>query len=221
MRSSREHFATEDSIQYIWQHLGLPPDITKNVELPGSFSTVFPSSFKISHLAQASIALSALSAALVESLLNSTPCRKIHVPVDNVAYEFASERHYRLNAQPAASSWGPLGGLHATSDGHVRMHDSFPNHREAACRILGLDPATANRDDVASKIKKCKALELEQAAMHGKAVIYALREYQEWDDLPQAQAVTDIPVRFANSTTTDPKAFRSTCQPKLTDVFAA
>ena len=35
--------------------------------------------------------------------------------------EFKSERLYSLNGKPAPSPWGPIGGLHKTSDGYVRV----------------------------------------------------------------------------------------------------
>ena len=48
---------------------------------------ILSSSYKLSHLAQASIALSALTAALVDSLRNSTPVPAVTVPLEQAVDE--------------------------------------------------------------------------------------------------------------------------------------
>ncbi|KAF2214538.1 hypothetical protein CERZMDRAFT_37330 [Cercospora zeae-maydis SCOH1-5] len=181
----RSAYTTRDSIDYIWYGLGLPADARDflEVNLPEEDEKALPSSFKIGHLAQASICLSALSAALFHSQVNqSCEPRRISVPLKHAAVEFRSEHHYLLDGKPRMSSWGPLGGLHKTADGHVRVHDNFLNHRKAACDLLGLDVETVTREEFAQKILQWKALELEKAGMDSGAVIFALRSYQEWEE---------------------------------------
>ncbi|CAK3775750.1 -transferase family III [Lecanosticta acicola] len=189
---ARSEFNTFDTVEYIWQQLALPREALQSCNLEEA-GHILPSSFKIGHLGQASIALSGLAAALVDSHHNKTSVRNISGSAQHAAVEFASERLYSVNGQPASSSWGPIGGLHKTKDGYVRMHDSFINHRLAALKILGLR-GDASKEEVARKILEWKALELEKEAMKNKAVIYALRSYEEWDVLPQAQAVPEFPI---------------------------
>ncbi|KAM3422341.1 hypothetical protein BST61_g2700 [Cercospora zeina] len=181
----RSAYTTRDSIDYIWYGLGLPADARDvlEVSLPEEEKKAVPSSFKIGHLAQASICLSALSAASYHSLVNqSSEPRRIRVPLKHAAVEFRSEHHYLLDGKPGPSLWGPLGGLHRTSDGYVRVHDNFLNHRKAACDILGLDVETATKEEFAHKVLQWNALELEKAGIEGGAVIFALRSYQEWEE---------------------------------------
>ncbi|EME86910.1 uncharacterized protein MYCFIDRAFT_29705 [Pseudocercospora fijiensis CIRAD86] len=199
----RSKFDTEHTIRYIWKHLRLP-ESNLRFSLPGK-TAALPSSFKIGHLAQASIALSALAAASIDSLHNNAPAREVSVPLKHAGVEFDSEKHYVLDGQPAESGWGPLGGLHQTADGYIRMHDSFPNHRKAACDLLGLNEQTATRADVVEKLKHWRALDIEDAAMNHKAVIYALRSYQEWDRLPQATAVPKCPIAIRKINDEGPK----------------
>lgn len=199
----RSAFSVKDTIEHIWLQLGLPPAALDACQLEDA-GHILPSSFKVGHLAQASIALSALSAALIDSLRDSAPVRKISVPAKHAAVEFASERLYSINGQPAPSSSGPVGGLHKTKDGYVRMHDVFINHRLAALKLLGL-AEDASREDLGREILKWNAVELEEAAAKNKAVIYALRSYQQWDALPQAQAVPDFPISIRKVDNEGPK----------------
>lgn len=189
----RSAFEVINTIKHIWTALDLPEHALESIQLPGT-GQALPSSFKVSHLAQASIALSALAASLVDSVYsNTTSVKKVTVPLHHAAVEFASEQVYILNDKASPSSWGSIGGLYKTADGHVRMHDSFINHREAALKLLGCE-LTATRKDVAVKISTWKSLELEKAAQKNKAVIYALRSFSEWDATPQAKAIPDFPI---------------------------
>lgn len=188
----RTHFIAEDSVRHIWSSLGLPPEALNSLQLIGD-GLGLPSSFKIGHIAQTSIALSALTAALVHSLRNNSGVPSVSVPLQHAVIEFKSERLYLLDGKPTPISWGPIGGLHKTADGYVRIHDNFPNHREGALHLLGCQ-STAIRSDVAKAVLKWNAVDLESAAFQAKMVISALRSYEQWDTLSQARAISDLPI---------------------------
>jgi hypothetical protein len=199
----RSGFHPVDSVAHVWRDI---------LELPSSAlsaldeledSGCYPSSFKVEHLAQCTIALSALSAALYWSTRHTYPVPKVTVPAEHACAEFKSERLYTLNGNPASSSWGTIGGLHQTSDGFVRIHDSFPNHRESALKILGLSE-NATREDVARKMLEWQSTDIEGAAFRNKAVIVALRSFEQWDALPQAKAVVDYPIILERIAQTEP-----------------
>lgn len=193
---SRSSFSPVDIVHDIWTHLSLPSDNLQSLNLPDQGRKVFPSSFKISHIAQSTIGLSALAASTVHALQNnSSTIPKVTVPVDHAVLEFVSERLYRIDGKPLESSWGPIGGLHKTKEGYVRIHDNFPNHRNAALASLGL-PEDANKEDVARKCLEWNSVELETEAFRQKGVVAALRNYDEWDATPQAKALLDYPVRL-------------------------
>ncbi|KAF2624670.1 CoA-transferase family III [Macroventuria anomochaeta] len=188
----RHSFTPLNTVAHIWTTLGLPKDALKSIHLPVD-AECYPSSFKVGHLAQASIGLSALAAALVWSVRNDKPLPNVTVPAEHACVEFKSERLYILNGKAAPSSFGTIGGLHKTQDGYIRMHDSFPNHRENALRILGLEVG-ATREDVAQKMLVWNSIDLETKAIKEGAVMAALRSFKEWDALPQSKAVTDFPI---------------------------
>lgn len=197
----RSTYSTKDSITHIWTNdLGLPKSALEALDISDD-AGFFPSSFKVEHLAHSSVALSALAAALFWSTRRKCGIPRVSIAAEHACIEFKSERLYMLNGKPAPSPWGTLGGLHKTADGHVRMHDNFPNHQQNALRILGL-PSNATREDVAVKMSTWKSIELEAAAFSGGAVIAALRSKEEWDALPQAKAIADSPIllnRIADS----------------------
>lgn len=193
LKMDRSSFTPRDSVEYIWtKNLGLPKAPLDSLDLSDDAGCL-PSSFKVEHLAQSTIALSALAAALFQSYRRQRPVPMVSIQAKHACVEFMSERLYVLNGKPATPPWGTIGGLHKTADGFVRMHDSFPNHRENALRILGL-PMDASRDDVGKKMLGWRSVQLEDEACRKGAVIAALRSFEEWDALPQAKALSDLPI---------------------------
>ncbi|KAI9928603.1 hypothetical protein MW887_001818 [Aspergillus wentii] len=189
----RTQFSANDSVDYLWKALGLPVGSPEKLQLTGN-GLGLPSSFKIAHIAQASIGLSALLAAQLYALrTSSSSVPKVTVSLEHASVEFKSERLYTLAGKPAPSPWGPVGGLHKTSDGYVRVHDSFPHHRDGALALVGCEP-NASRAELAEKIKNWCSVDLEAAAFDNRLVISALRSYSQWDVLPQAQKITDLPI---------------------------
>ncbi|KAF1927450.1 CoA-transferase family III [Didymella exigua CBS 183.55] len=188
----RRAFAPVDTVAHIWTSLGLPEHALKSIHLPVD-AECLPSSFKVSHLAQASIGLSALSAALVWSLRHHQQVPEVTVPARHACAEFKSERLYILNGKAAPSNIGTIGGLHKTRDGYIRMHDGFPNHRENALKILSLGH-DATREDVSRKMLEWNSLDLEIKAIEEGAVVARLRSFEEWDALPHSNAVADFPI---------------------------
>ncbi|CAG8326850.1 unnamed protein product [Penicillium salamii] len=188
----RSKFTANDSVDHLWRTLGLPAASLEKLQLPGQ-GFGLPSSFKIAHIAQASIGLSALLAAQIYAHRSGAELPTVTVPLQHSAIEFKSERLYTLADKPAPSPWGPIGGLHKTSDGYVRIHDSFPNHRDGALELVGCEP-NATRAELGSKVKEWCSVDLEAAAFENRLVISALRSYAQWDVLPQARKIADFPI---------------------------
>ncbi|KAF1961873.1 CoA-transferase family III [Byssothecium circinans] len=188
----RQHLTPHDSVSYIWKTLQLPAEAVQSLKLIDD-GECFPSSFRVDHLAQATIAASALAAATFHSIRHQVAVPKVTVPLQHACAEFKSERLYVIGGKPAPASWGTIGGLHKTADGYVRMHDSFPNHRANALRVLGLKEGSS-REDVAQKMLEWKSIDLEDIAIREGAVIAALRSFEEWDAHPQSGAVADFPI---------------------------
>ena len=79
----RSDWTVGTTIAYIWSTLGLPEEALKPnaLEEEEPCKTYYASSYKISHLAQSTLALSALGAALIRSIRNGTGVPKVTVPL--------------------------------------------------------------------------------------------------------------------------------------------
>jgi len=93
-------------------------------------------------------------------------------------YVVLPDRWTALGGSRNEDLWGAIGGLHQTSDGYVRIHDSFPNHRDGSLALLGLGEE-ATREDVAARFADWISLGLERDALQNKLVVAALRSYKQ------------------------------------------
>ncbi|BEI86880.1 hypothetical protein CcaverHIS002_0702260 [Cutaneotrichosporon cavernicola] len=177
------------TVAYLWRGLGLPDAALNALDLP--VGDAFSSSFKVWHLAQSTVATAALTGALIHATRSSSPIPRVRVEVPHAAAAFVSERLLRIDGNPPPSAWGVLGGLYATRDGHVRIHDSFAHHRASILRVLGLAEDESRCEAVAEAVRTWDKVALEEAALASGAVAYALRSEAEWEATGQAQAQAD------------------------------
>lgn len=190
---SRQSFTARGVVDEVWKGLCLPEAALAAVRLPGYDGPAIPSSYKIGILAQASIGLSALVAAQIHAYRNKISVPQVTVPLEHAIIEYKSERLYTIDNQPTPAR-GSIGGLHKTSDGYVRIHDSFPNHVQGTLKLLGLSPRS-NRAQVSERASDWAAIDLENCAIvEAKVAIYALRSYRQWDQLPQSKAISNFPI---------------------------
>jgi crotonobetainyl-CoA:carnitine CoA-transferase CaiB-like acyl-CoA transferase len=201
----RNSMTALDVVNEVWTGLGLPEAALASVKLPGADGPALPSSFKIGILAQASIALSALAAAQIHANRNQVSVPQVTVLLEHAVIEYKSERLYTIDGNPTPAR-GSIGGLHKTSDGYVRIHDSFPNHIQGTLKLLGL-PLDANRAQVSERTANWAAIDLENCGtVEGKTAIYAPRSYRQWDQLPQSRAISNFPIsikQVSQSSSTD------------------
>lgn len=183
----------------------MPEHALDNISLPGT-GLGAPSSFKVGILAQASITISALAAALVHSQINNASIPRVEVPLQHAIVECDSHTFPTIDGEHASSSRLPIGGLHKTSDGHIRIHDGFLVHREGQKKLLGC-PGPDDRARIAAAVAKWTTLDLETAAIKAGLAVAGLRSYEEWERLPQASAISDYPINICKIA--DGRPFRS------------
>ncbi|KAG9251297.1 CoA-transferase family III domain-containing protein [Emericellopsis atlantica] len=195
MLPDRQRYLAKDVVRDVWAGLGLPVESLESLCLPGDTDNpTLPSSYKIGILAQGSIALSALAAAQIHSLRARSPMPAVEVPSKHATIEFKSERLYVLDSKITPSPWGDIGGLHKTSDGYVRVHDSFSNHVKGTLALVGLCEGSS-RQQIAEKIADWASIDFETAStVDGTMANYALRSYKQWDVLPQSKAISNFPI---------------------------
>ena len=203
--TERTRFDAKDAVDLIWRHLDLPEHALNSLSLSGT-GLGAPSSFKLGILAQTSIALSALSAALVYSHFNDTKVPRVEVGLEHAIVESNSHTFLTIDGKQLSSSRVPIGGLHKTSDGHIRIHDGFHVHREGLRKLLNC-PGADDRARIAAAVANWTTLDLETAAIEAGLAVAGLRSCEEWDRLPQARAVSGLPLNIRKIANKQPSRF--------------
>lgn len=178
-----------DTLAGLWQLAGLPGDALEFAQLTGA-DPVFSSSFAVGTAAQASIAAAALAACELGHA-RGVPRQRVHVDMLHAAIDCLG--WFSIDGK-VPELWDKFSGLYRCADGWVRVHANFAHHREGALRLLGLDPATAERKDAEQAFLGWKALQFEDAAAQANLVATALRTFEEWDATPQGQAIARQPL---------------------------
>lgn len=173
----------------LWQLAGLPPEALACAQLAGE-EPVYPSSFAVATAAQSTIAAAALAACELGHVRGAA---RQQVAVDR-AHAAAECRGWFSLDGVEPPIWDPFSGLYRTRDGWVRIHANFRHHRDGALRLLGLDPAAADRKAAEQALLSWEALAFEQAAAEAGLVVAALRSFEQWDATEQARAIAAQPL---------------------------
>jgi crotonobetainyl-CoA:carnitine CoA-transferase CaiB-like acyl-CoA transferase len=155
------------------------------VEIAGD-DPVLPIGYRIG--AAASAALGALGLAVADLCGKR---QRVKVNARAAAISLRSARYLRVNGKPAPSPWDPLSGFYPVRDGWISIHGNFPNHRDAAMRVLGT-PHDRARAEQASRAWQGAALEEAIHAAGGCAGF--VRSADAWSRHAQAQAVAAQPL---------------------------
>ncbi len=173
----------------LWQLAGLPQEALGWVHLTGA-DPVHPCSFPVATAAQSTIAAAALAACEVGHLRGAAR-QRVGVDAAHAAAECLG--WFSLDGKEP-QLWDAFSGLYRARDGWVRVHANFLHHREGALRLLGLDPATADRAAAEQAMARWSAVDFEQAAAEAGLVATALRSFAEWDATEAGRAVAAQPL---------------------------
>jgi crotonobetainyl-CoA:carnitine CoA-transferase CaiB-like acyl-CoA transferase len=178
-----------DELRAIWSLAQLPDPALDHLRLSGS-DPHFASSFAVGLAAQSTIAAAALAACELGHL-RGQPRQQVSVDMLHAAVECTG--WFSVDGV-TPEAWDKFSGLYRTSDGWVRVHANFTHHRHGALRLLGLDPATAERADAEKAMASWRAIDFEQAAADAGLVATALRTFDEWDATGQGRAIARQPL---------------------------
>jgi crotonobetainyl-CoA:carnitine CoA-transferase CaiB-like acyl-CoA transferase len=151
---------------------------------------VLPTRYRVGTAGAAALAALGLAVAGVWELRGGRP-QRVRVDLRAAAVSLRSARYLRINGKPPPPPWDPLSGFYPVADGWVSIHCNFPNHRDAALRVLnaGTDRADAEK---AGAAWKGEALEDAIHAAGGCAGFVRSRE--EWSRHPHAKALAGQPL---------------------------
>ncbi|HEY0824132.1 MAG TPA: CoA transferase [Ramlibacter sp.] len=173
----------------LWRLAGLPQEALSCVVLAGS-DPVYPSSFAVATAAQSTIAAAALAACELGHA-RGTPRQAVSVDAVHAAAECLG--WFSIDGR-VPELWDRFSGLYRARDGWVRVHANFRHHREGALRLLGLDPAGADRQAAEQAMLSWDAQAFEDAAAQAGLVAAALRSFAQWDATAAGRAIAAQPL---------------------------
>jgi CoA-transferase family III len=174
------------AVSALWQQAGLPPEALARLQLTGA-DPVFPSSFAVGTVAQASMAACALAASELGGQGAGVALGMEHAALE-CSNIFAID-----GVEP--SLWDKYSGLYRAGDGWVRIHANFAHHRDGALALLGLQAGDGtSKADVEKALQRWRAQDFEAAAAERGLVVAALRTHAQWQAHPQAQALAQEPL---------------------------
>ncbi|MXZ91461.1 MAG: CoA transferase [Chloroflexi bacterium] len=170
---------------------GWEPQRAKAVEFSGGADPILPTPFRIGEAAAASLAAVGLA---VSDLWELRTGRRQEVAVDarRATASLRSSRYLTLNDAPAAGERPSVMGVYPAKNGRWSyLHCNFPNHREAALGVLGVEE---DREAVRRAVAQWDALELEEAIIAANGAGGMVRSMAEWAQHPQSAAVASLPL---------------------------
>ena len=152
------------------------------VEIAGD-DPVLPLRYRIAAAASASLA--ALGVAVTNGKQN------VSVDARHAAVSLRSARYLRVNGKPPPSPWDPFSGFYPVRDGWISIHCNFPNHRQAALRVLGAGEDRAQAEKASAK---WLGEVLEDAIHAAGGCAGFVRSHEDWMRHAQAAAVASQPL---------------------------
>ncbi len=161
------------------------------VAFSGGIDPILPTPFRIGETAAASLGAVGLAVADLWELRTG---RRQDAAVDarQATASLRSSRYMTLNGAPAAGERPSVMGVYPSKNGRWNyLHCNFPNHREAALSVLGVEE---DREAVRRAVAQWDALELEEAIIAAKGAGGMVRSMAEWAQHPQSAAVASLPL---------------------------
>ena len=161
------------------------------VEIAGEMDPVLPTPFRITEAASASLSAVGLAVADLWELKTGRR-QEIKVNTRRATASLRSGQYMRIEGAPASEGRNRIGGVYPAKGGRWSyLHCNFPNHRDAALKVLGVeeDPEAVRR-----AIAGWDALELEEAIIAANGAGGMARSMEEWAQHPHAAAVASLPL---------------------------
>ena len=169
---------------------GLDEALSGRVEFSGS-DPVFPTPYRIGTAGAAAIGAVGLAASRLW-FLRTGRNQDVQVYVRAAAASLRSARYLRIDGKMPPPLWNPLSGYYPVRDGRwVSVHCNFPNHREAAMKVLGASP---ERSAAEAASRSWDGLGLEDAIHAAGGCAGLARSAEEWTEHPHAAAVAAQPL---------------------------
>ena len=162
------------------------------VEFCGGTDPILPTPFRISETAAASLAAVGLAASDLWELRTGRR-QRIAVNARHATASLRSSKYMTMDGKPAGAERHPIMGVYPAKNCRWSyLHCNFPNHRDAALGVLGVEEEDG--EAVRRAVAKWDALELEEAIIAANGAGGMVRSMDEWAQHPQAAAVASLPL---------------------------
>ena len=164
---------------------------SQEVEITGGGDPILPTPFRIGDTATASLAAVGLA---VSDLWELRAGRRQEIVVNarRATASLRSGQYLKLDGERVARERPSVMGVYPAKNGRWSyLHCNFPNHRDAALGVLGVEE---DRDAVRRAVARWDALELEEAIIAAKGAGGMVRSMAEWAQHPQSAAIASLPL---------------------------
>ena len=162
-----------------------------DVQFTGGADPILPTPFRIGETSAASLAAVGLAVSDIWRLRTGRG-QDIGVDVRRATASLRSSKYMMQDGQSIAAERHPLMGVYPAKNGRWSyLHCNFPNHRDAALTVLGVDE---DNDAVRHAVSQWDALQLEEAIIAAGGAGGMVRTMDEWARHPQAAAVASLPL---------------------------
>ena len=182
---------TQQTLTTIFSTVGWGESRAAEVEFANGADPILPTPFRIGETAAASLAAVGLAVSDLWALKTGRG-QQVVVDARRATASLRSGKYVALDGAPVAEERTPVMGVYPTADGRwMYLHCNFPNHRDAALGVLGVEE---DREAVRQVVSRWKALELEEAIIAAKGAGGMARSMEEWSRHPHSAAVGSLPL---------------------------
>ena len=161
------------------------------VEFSGGTDPILPTPFRIGDAAAASLAAVGLAVSDLWKLRTGRG-QDVRVDVRQATASMRSSRYMTKDGKSIAAERHTLMGVYPAKNGRWSyLHCNFPNHRDAALSVLGVEE---DAEAVRQAVSRWDALELEEAIIAARGAGGMVRSMDEWAHHPQSTAVASLPL---------------------------
>src|SRR5262245_46338041 len=185
--SGREDPAmANEALRTILPIAGWADERARAVEITGGADPILPTPFRIGETSAAALAAVGLAASDLWTLRTGRD-QEVAVDTRQATASLRSGHYMQLDGADVSTERNTVMGVYPAKNGRWSyLHCNFPNHRDAALRVLGVPE---DREAVQKAVAQWDALELEEAIIAAKGAGGMVRTMDEWARHPQAAAV--------------------------------
>ncbi len=161
------------------------------VDIRGGYDPILPTPFRITETSVATLAAVGLAASDLWELRTGRR-QKVGLETRRATASLRSGHYLVMEGAPVSAARHTIMGVYPAKHGRWSyLHCNFPNHREAALKVLGVPE---DREAVRKAVAQWDAAELEEAIIAAKGAGGMVRTMQEWAEHPQGNAVAQLPL---------------------------